>query len=105
MPISGEKLRDRVRGTALALHGVSHGRPFTEQLDVYKVAGKVFLIVTDDPDERIVTLKAEPEYGRLLHSKRHSPAHLSHPQTSHSVTCASSRREACPESGDDGPHE
>jgi len=30
------------------------------------VAGKVFLIVTDDPDERIVTLKAEPEYGRLL---------------------------------------
>jgi hypothetical protein len=66
MPISGEKLQDRARDTALALPGVSHGRPFTEQLDVYKVAGKVFLIVTDDPDERIVTLKAEPEYGRLL---------------------------------------
>jgi hypothetical protein len=63
MPISGEKLQDRARDTALALPGVSHGRPFTEQLDVYKVAGKVFLIVTD---ERIVTLKAEPEYGRLL---------------------------------------
>ncbi|MCX4419237.1 MmcQ/YjbR family DNA-binding protein [Streptomyces mirabilis] len=30
------------------------------------MAGKVFLIVTGDPDERIVTLKAEPEYGRLL---------------------------------------
>lgn len=66
MPISGEKLQDRARDTALALPGVSHGRPFTEQLDVYKVAGKVFLIVTDDPDERIVTLKTEPEYGRLL---------------------------------------
>ncbi len=66
MPFSGEKLQDTARETALALPGVGHGRPFTEQLDVYKVAGKVFLIVTDDPDELIVTLKAEPEYGRLL---------------------------------------
>ncbi|MFF1570967.1 hypothetical protein ACFVY1_48020 [Streptomyces sp. NPDC058293] len=40
MPISGEKLQDRARDTALALPGVSHGR----QLDVYKVAGKVFQI-------------------------------------------------------------
>ncbi|MGW0209009.1 MmcQ/YjbR family DNA-binding protein [Streptomyces sp. NPDC003233] len=66
MRISGEKLQDSARDTAPAMPGVSHGRPFTEQLDVYKVAGKVLLIVTDDPDERIVTLKEEPEYGRLL---------------------------------------
>ncbi|MET7313276.1 MULTISPECIES: MmcQ/YjbR family DNA-binding protein [unclassified Streptomyces] len=65
MPISGEKLQDRARDAALALPGASPGRLFTDQLDVCKVAGKVFLIVTDDPDERIVTLKAEPEYGRL----------------------------------------
>jgi hypothetical protein len=58
MPISGEKLQDKARDTALALLGVSHGRSFTEQLDVYKVAGKVFLIVTDDPDERIITLQS-----------------------------------------------
>lgn len=60
MPISGEKLQDRARDTALALPGVSHGRPFTEQLDVYKVAGKVFLIVTDDPgpDSFILALAA-----------------------------------------------
>ncbi|MFE6555203.1 hypothetical protein ACFVHS_43580 [Streptomyces sp. NPDC057746] len=44
----------------------SHERPFTEQLDLDKTAGEVFLIVTNDPDERIVTLKAEPKYGRLL---------------------------------------
>jgi predicted DNA-binding protein (MmcQ/YjbR family) len=63
--------------TARALPGVSHGRPFTEHLDVYKVAGKVFLIVTDDPDELIVTLKAEPEYGQLLQSQHISirPGH------------------------------
>jgi predicted DNA-binding protein (MmcQ/YjbR family) len=66
MSFSSEKLQATARDTALALPGVGHGRPFTEQLDVYKVAGKVFLIVTDDPDELIITLKAEPEYGRLL---------------------------------------
>jgi predicted DNA-binding protein (MmcQ/YjbR family) len=65
MPISGEKLQDRARDTALALPGVSHGRSCTEQLDAYKVAGKVFLIVTDDPDDRIVTLKAEHEHPSI----------------------------------------
>ncbi|MGI5133463.1 hypothetical protein [Streptomyces sp. CA-106110] len=38
MPISGEKLQDGARDTALVLPGVSNGRPFTEELDVYKVA-------------------------------------------------------------------
>jgi predicted DNA-binding protein (MmcQ/YjbR family) len=68
MPISGEKLQDRARDTALALPGVSHGRPFTEQLDVYKVAGKVFLIVTDDPDERIgrCQVKCDRESAGLI---------------------------------------
>lgn len=65
MPISSEKLQDRARDTARALPGVSPGRPFTEQLDVRTVAGEVFLIVTDDPDGRTVTLETEPEYGRL----------------------------------------
>ncbi|WDV55353.1 MmcQ/YjbR family DNA-binding protein [Streptomyces coeruleorubidus] len=72
MAFTGEKLQDTARDTALALPGAGHVRPFTEQLDVYKVAGKVFLIVTDDPDERIVTVKAEPEYGRLLQGRHDS---------------------------------
>ncbi|MEV6603107.1 hypothetical protein [Kutzneria sp. NPDC051319] len=29
---------------------------------MYKVAGKVFLIVTDDPDDQIITVKCEPEW-------------------------------------------
>jgi predicted DNA-binding protein (MmcQ/YjbR family) len=72
MAFSGEKLQGTARDTARALPGVNHGRPFTEKLDVYKVAGKVFLIVTDDPATLIVTLKAEPEHGRLL--QRHHPS-------------------------------
>ncbi|ONK11756.1 MmcQ/YjbR family DNA-binding protein [Streptomyces sp. MP131-18] len=64
MSAAGDRLQDTARRSALALPDVSHGRPFTPQLDVYKVAGKVFLIVTDDPDEQIITVKCEPEHAR-----------------------------------------
>ncbi|MFF8287103.1 MmcQ/YjbR family DNA-binding protein [Streptomyces albus] len=66
MTIAGKRLQEVARGTAGKLPGVGNGRPFTEKLDVYKVAGKVFLIVTDDPGEQIITLKAEPDYARFL---------------------------------------
>jgi predicted DNA-binding protein (MmcQ/YjbR family) len=62
--VAGDRLQDTARRAALALPGVSHGYPFTSGLDVYKVAGKVFLIVTDDPDEQIITVKCEPEHAR-----------------------------------------
>ncbi|MET8991770.1 MmcQ/YjbR family DNA-binding protein [Nonomuraea wenchangensis] len=64
MSAAGDRLQETARRTALALPGVSNGRPFTPQLDVYKVAGKVFLIVTDDPDEQIITVKCDPELAR-----------------------------------------
>lgn len=64
MSAAGDRLQDTARRAALALPGVSHGRPFTPDLDVYKVVGKVFLIVTDDPDEQIITVKCEPDYAR-----------------------------------------
>jgi predicted DNA-binding protein (MmcQ/YjbR family) len=63
---AGDRLQDTARRAALALPDVSHGYPFTPGLDVYKVAGKVFLIVTDDPDDRIITVKCEPEHARAL---------------------------------------
>jgi predicted DNA-binding protein (MmcQ/YjbR family) len=63
---AGDRLQDTARKAALALPDVSHGRPFTPGLDVYKVSGKVFLIVTDDPDDQIITVKCEPEYARAL---------------------------------------
>ncbi len=60
MSLSGTKLQRLAREVAEALPRVSKGYPFTEHLLVYKVAGHVFLIVTEDPDERIITVKAEP---------------------------------------------
>ncbi|MGW2594196.1 MmcQ/YjbR family DNA-binding protein [Streptomyces sp. NPDC001515] len=66
VPVSadGDRLQDTAHEAALALPDVSRSRPFTPQLDVYKVAGKVFLIVTDDPDEQIITVTCEPEHAR-----------------------------------------
>lgn len=61
MSLSGEKLQQIARSTACSLPGVSNGRPFTKNLDVYKVVDKVFLMVTDDPDELIITVKVEPD--------------------------------------------
>ena len=61
MPLSGEQLQQVARSTANTLPAVTNGRPFTENLDVYKVVDKVFLIVTDDPDELIITVKIEPD--------------------------------------------
>ncbi|WP_042410342.1 MmcQ/YjbR family DNA-binding protein [Streptacidiphilus carbonis] len=64
MSAAGDRLQDTARQAALALPEVSHGYPFTPGLDVYKVAGKVFLIVTDDPEDQIITVKCEPEHAR-----------------------------------------
>ncbi|MGC0335243.1 MmcQ/YjbR family DNA-binding protein [Streptomyces sp. SLBN-8D4] len=72
MSAAGDRLQDTARQAALALPDVSHGYPFAPGLDVYKVAGKVFLIVTDDPDEQIITVKCEPEHARASAGR---PAH------------------------------
>ncbi|MFG3340669.1 MmcQ/YjbR family DNA-binding protein [Glycomyces sp. NPDC048151] len=64
--LSGPRLQQAAREAAEAQPGVSRSRPFVDKLDVFKVAGKVFLIVTDDPAEPVITVKCDPERGRAL---------------------------------------
>ncbi|WP_126942110.1 MmcQ/YjbR family DNA-binding protein [Xanthomonas sp. BRIP62409] len=64
--LSQRQFQPLARKVALSLPGVSHGRPFVQKLDVYKVSNKVFMIVTDDIDEPIITLKADPQHARAL---------------------------------------
>ncbi|WMY77861.1 MmcQ/YjbR family DNA-binding protein [Citricoccus sp. I39-566] len=64
--MEGKQLQQTARSVAGSLPRVSNGRPFTETLDVYKVADKVFLIVTDNSDELIITVKTEPDCGCAL---------------------------------------
>lgn len=67
MILSGDRLQQTARDTAAALGDVSNGRPFTPHLDVWKVRDKVFLIITeDDPDQQIITVKADPHHGDAL---------------------------------------
>jgi hypothetical protein len=64
--LSGEQLQQAARDAAGALADVGHGRPFTPHLDVWKVADKVFLIVTDDdPDAQISRELYRQKYGVL----------------------------------------
>lgn len=67
--VSRRQLQSLARRLANALPGVSHGRPFVEKLEVYKVVNKVFLIVTDDPAEPIITVKTEPAQVEVLCEK------------------------------------
>jgi len=67
MALSGNGLQQAAHNAAAALGEVSNGRPFTPHLDVWKVRGKVFLIITeDDPDLQIITVKADPHHGDAL---------------------------------------
>lgn len=65
--MKGDTLQKTARDTAAELSDVTRGYPFTPHLEVWKVRGKVFLLVTeDDPDLEIITVKAEPEHGDAL---------------------------------------
>ena len=67
MTLSGQQLQQHARDTAASLENVTSGHPFTAHLEVRKVYGKVFLIVTDDdPKLQIITVKGDPHHGDAL---------------------------------------
>lgn len=73
MSLSGQDIQDKAQEVARDLAGTSSGYPFTKHLQVWKVAGKVFLIVTeDDPELEIITVKAEPHRGDGLRREHES---------------------------------
>ncbi|MBF8668362.1 MmcQ/YjbR family DNA-binding protein [Pseudomonas putida] len=67
--LSERQLQPLARRVALSMPGVSHGRPFVKKLDVFKVSDKVFMIVTDDPRERIITVKSNPQQAQVLRER------------------------------------
>jgi predicted DNA-binding protein (MmcQ/YjbR family) len=63
---SGRNLQDFARKTARSLPDVSSGYPFTDKLLVFKVGEKVFLIITEDPADQVITVKIDPHHGDAL---------------------------------------
>ncbi|MDM8084360.1 MmcQ/YjbR family DNA-binding protein [Cellulomonas cellasea] len=90
--LSGEQLQRIARDTAASLTGVSNGRPFTPHLDVWKARGKVFLIVTDDdPDQQIITVKADPHHGDALRRDHESITRGRYLDKNHWISIGSGR--------------
>ena len=59
---------DRLHAYLLSLPGAVEERPFTPELPVYKVMGKMFAYVSPDDSPPRLTLKLDPLHGQLLRS-------------------------------------
>jgi predicted DNA-binding protein (MmcQ/YjbR family) len=67
--MDGVKLLEIALETAAELPSVTHEHPFGPEWDVFKVAGKVFLLATEVPGQPVVTLKCEPEHSQALQQR------------------------------------
>jgi predicted DNA-binding protein (MmcQ/YjbR family) len=61
--MQGAKLQQHARAHAAELPGAGLEQPFGPDWEVFKVRGKVFLLLTEITGEPIVIVKAEPERG------------------------------------------
>lgn len=66
MSLGGPELEAVANRVARALDGVTEGYPFTDSLLVHKVRGRVFAVVTENPDDPLVTVKVDPEDADAL---------------------------------------
>jgi predicted DNA-binding protein (MmcQ/YjbR family) len=60
---------EEVAASALSLPDTSEEQPFGPQVDVYKVAGRIFAIISPDSDPPSVSLKCEPELALELRER------------------------------------
>lgn len=64
--MKGRKLQDAAREMAEQLPASTGGYPFGPDYEVFKVKGKVFMLLTEVPGDPIVVLKADPEDSKAL---------------------------------------
>jgi predicted DNA-binding protein (MmcQ/YjbR family) len=64
--LKGTKLQERAAARTQELPGTELEHPFGEDWDVYKVRGKVFMLLTEVTGEPIVVLKATPADSKAL---------------------------------------
>jgi predicted DNA-binding protein (MmcQ/YjbR family) len=64
--VNGAEVQQLASRTASQLAGATHEQPFGPDWDVFKVAGKMFLLLTEARGEPLTILKCEPEYGATL---------------------------------------
>ncbi|WP_026821184.1 MmcQ/YjbR family DNA-binding protein [Arthrobacter castelli] len=64
--MKGRTLQDVAREVAEQLPASTRGHPFGPEYEVFKVKGKVFMLLTEVPGDPIVVLKADPEESEAL---------------------------------------
>ena len=57
---------DRIHAYMLSLPGTVEERPFTPEIPVYKVMGRMFAYVSPDESPPRLTIKLDPLHGQLL---------------------------------------
>ncbi|HEY4615054.1 MAG TPA: MmcQ/YjbR family DNA-binding protein [Citricoccus sp.] len=66
--MNGDRLQALARDRAEELPGAAMSHPFGPEHEVYKVRGKVFMLLTELDGDPVLTLKAEPEDATALRS-------------------------------------
>ena len=64
--MKGSKLQSIAREAADELPGASMSHPFGPEYEVFKVRGKVFMILTEVTGDPIVIIKSDPEESKAL---------------------------------------
>ncbi|GEK80609.1 MmcQ/YjbR family DNA-binding protein [Agrococcus baldri] len=64
--MKGDTLQQHARDRAAELPGAGLEHPFGPEWDVFKVRGKVFMLMTEITGEPIVIVKADPEDAQAL---------------------------------------
>ena len=82
----GSELQDRAARRADELPGAELTHPFGEEWDVYKVRGKVFMLMTEVTGEPIVTVKVDPEDGKALREQHEDITPGYHMNKKHWIT-------------------
>ncbi|WP_258366667.1 MmcQ/YjbR family DNA-binding protein [Curtobacterium sp. MCSS17_011] len=84
--LDGTAVQEHAMEVAAGLPAVTHEHPFGPDWEVFKVVGKVFLLVTEVPGEPIVVLKAEPEHSEALRQERDTVTPGYHMNKEHWIT-------------------
>ncbi len=84
--MQGETVQERARERAEELPGAALVHPFGPEWDVFKVRGKVFMLMTEVTGEPIVILKSEPHDAKALRSEHEDITPGYHMNKQHWIT-------------------
>ncbi|PXA67123.1 MmcQ/YjbR family DNA-binding protein [Cryobacterium arcticum] len=84
--MKGEKLQQHARDRVEELPGAELEHPFGPEWEVFKVRGKVFMLMTAVTGEPIVTVKVNPEDGKALREQHEDITPGYHMNKQHWIT-------------------